>query len=167
MKARLGWIIAVSAAVVGVIVMSQQTEERANERQAQAAASERARVAALTPEQKKREADRKVQQEVERKQQDAAVTRAAVGARLLKKAMNNPEKFQLESALVIDKTGAVCYEYLGQNAFGAIVKGKAALSRDAKRFLTNTDDGFTRLWNSECGGKAGQEVASAIRWFAL
>ena len=81
--------------------------------------------------------------------------------------MNNPDAFKLESALVIDNTGAVCYEYRGQNAFGAIVKGQAALAADGKRFLTNTEDGFSRLWNRECAGKPGQEVSTAIRWYAL
>jgi len=126
-----------------------------------------AQLAAMTPEQKARAAATRAKADTDRQRQDAAVNRAAIGARLLKKSMNNPEKFQLESALVIDKTGAVCYDYRGQNAFGAIVKGRSVLSRDGKRFLSNTDDGFVKLWNAECGGKSGQEVATAIRWYAL
>ena len=86
---------------------------------------------------------------------------------ILKKAMNDPEKFKLESALVIDETGAVCYEFRAPNSFGAIIKGQAVLARDGKQFLLNTDSGFSKLWNRECAGKRGIDAAAAIRWFAL
>jgi hypothetical protein len=81
--------------------------------------------------------------------------------------MHDPERFKLESALVIENTGAVCYEFRAPNAFGAIIRGQAVLARDGKQFLSNADSGFGQLWDRECGGKRGQEVATAIRWFAL
>jgi hypothetical protein len=40
------------------------------------------------------------------KRQDKAVRRAAVGAIMLKKSMRDPDSFKLESALVINGTGA-------------------------------------------------------------
>lgn len=101
------------------------------------------------------------------KPEDRAVQRAALGAKALKNSMRNPDSFKLESALVIDETFAVCYEYRSQNGFGGMNRGQAVLARDGKRFLTNEMDGFGKLWNRECAGKRGSEAATAIRWFAL
>ncbi|MGB8339650.1 MAG: hypothetical protein WCD07_10560 [Burkholderiales bacterium] len=102
-----------------------------------------------------------------RKQEDATVQRATVGAVTLKKIMRDPESFKLESALVIDGSGAVCYDYRAKNGFGGTNVGHAVLSGDGKLFKTSDMDGFTRLWNKECAGKRGTEAATAIRWFAL
>jgi len=103
----------------------------------------------------------------EKRRLDAAVQRATLGAKTLKNATNNPDSFKLESALVIDDTGAVCYDFRAANAYGAIVKGQAVLSRDGKRFLADHDPGFARLWNTECAGKRGLDASAAIRWFAF
>lgn len=81
--------------------------------------------------------------------------------------MRDPESFKLESALVINGTGAVCYDYRARNGFGGLNVGHAVLSPDGKTFKTNEEDGFTKLWNKECVNKTGKEVATAIRWFAL
>ena len=102
-----------------------------------------------------------------RKQKDAAVQRATVGAITLKKGMRDPDSFKLESALVINGSGAVCYDYRAKNGFGGTNVGHAVLSGDGKVFKTSDMDGFTRLWNKECAGKNGTEAATAIRWFAL
>jgi hypothetical protein len=163
---NVGGIVILVLLVVAVVwgYTSSLQEEREQAARAKATA---ARIAAMTPEQKKAEADRRKKAAAEKRRQDARVQIAAAGARLLKKSMNNPDAFTLESALVIDKTGAVCYQFRGQNAFGAIVRGQAALSRNGKRFLLNTDDGFARFWNAQCAGKTGSEYATAIRWLAL
>ncbi len=152
--------------IIGIIAASMQSSDREDERQRQAAA-EAARAAKLTPEQKAAEAKAKAARDAEQKRRDDAVNRAAIGARILKKSAHDPERFKLESALVIDKTASVCYEFRAPNAFGGLVAGRAVLSGDGKNFLTNTDSGFASLWNRECAGKTGQEVATAIRWFAL
>jgi hypothetical protein len=102
-----------------------------------------------------------------KKKKDEAVQRATVGAVTLKKAMRNPESFKLESAIVVDGTGAVCYSYRAQNGFGGTNVGRAVLSRDGKQFKTNEMNGFATLWNKECGDKSGTDAATAIRWFAL
>ncbi len=107
------------------------------------------------------------QQAAAKKKQDEAVQRATVGAVALKKAMRDPESFKLESALVINGTDAVCYDYRAKNGFGGMNVGQAVLSADGKRFKTSEMDGFAKLWNKECAGKSGNEVATAIRWFAL
>lgn len=159
------WMV-LALIVFGLFIAWQASREAEDGYRKRARAAEE-KIAAMTPEQKAKQAAASDKAAAESKRQDAAVNRAALGARLLKKAMNNPDKFQLESAMVVDSTSAVCYEYRGQNAFGAIVKGRAVLSRNGKQFLMNTDSGFTALWNSECGGKTGQEVGTAIRWLAL
>ena len=102
-----------------------------------------------------------------KKKQDEAVQRATVGAVALKKAMRDPESFKLESALVIEGTGAVCYGYRAKNGFGGMNMGHAVLSSDGKTFKTDEMNGFTKLWNKECADKSGTEAATAIRWFAL
>jgi len=159
------WVVGILLVLtIGMCVSSQVQEESAKQEQAKAT---QARLAAMTPEQRKAEDDRRAREQQEKRRADEAVNRATVGAQLLKKSMNNPDSFKLESALVIANTGAVCYEFRGQNAFGAIVRGEAVLSSDSKKFLTNTDKGFTRLWNTECAGKSGTQAATAIRWFAL
>lgn len=107
------------------------------------------------------------EQKAEREKKDAAVQRATAGAVVLKKAMRDPDSFKLESALVIDGTGAVCYEYRAKNGFGGTNVGKAVLASDGKTFRTNQNDGFSRLWNKECAGKTGIDAATAIRWFYL
>jgi hypothetical protein len=135
----------------------------------QRAAEEKARIAAAKAraEKEAHEAATKAAREAAKKRQDEAVNRAAIGARILKKATRNPDAFKLESAYVIHGSGAVCYEYRAQNGFGGMNAGQAVLSSDGKKFLTNEMNGFTRLWNQECANKAGQEVGTAIRWFAL
>jgi hypothetical protein len=102
-----------------------------------------------------------------RKKDDAAIQRATAGAITLKKSMRDPDSFKLESALVIEGTGAVCYEYRAKNGFGGTNVGQAVLASDGKNFRSSTMDGFSRLWNKECAGKKGTDAATAIRWFAL
>lgn len=95
------------------------------------------------------------------------VQRAALGARALKKTMPNPEGTRLQSALVVEGSGAVCYEYETVNSFGGRTIGRAVLAADGKRFLTSEMEGFGRLWSQECERKKGVEVASGINWLGL
>lgn len=91
--------------------------------------------------------------------------RAAAGAVLLKKAMRNPDSFQLESAVVVDGTNAVCYEYRAQNGFGGMNVGRAFISSDGQQFLMSEPrtDGFDAIWNRECANKSGTNAATLIR----
>jgi hypothetical protein len=107
------------------------------------------------------------EQKAERERKDAAVQRATVGAVVLKKSMRDPESFKLESALVIDGSRAVCYDYRAKNGFGGTNVGQAVLAGDGTTFKTSEMAGFTRLWNKECASKTGTEAGTAIRWFAL
>lgn len=95
------------------------------------------------------------------KKEDEAMQRAVFGAMTLKKTMRDPDSFKLESALVIDGTGAVCYDYRAKNGFGGTNVGHAVLASNGKTFKTNEMDGFTHLWNKQCANKRGTEVEAA------
>lgn len=106
------------------------------------------------------------QESAVKQKRDSGIARAQVGAMMLKKAMRDPESFKLESALVIDGTNAVCYEYRARNGFGGMNVGNAVLASDGKRFLTSEQDrsAFSKLWNKECANKQGEEYAAGINW---
>ena len=103
----------------------------------------------------------------ERAKKDAAVQRAVLGARVLKKAMRDPDSFKLESALVIEGSRAVCYDYRAKNGFGGYNRGHAVLAGNGTTFKTDDMAGFRKLWNKECSGKQGIEEATAINWSGL
>jgi hypothetical protein len=146
-----------------------------------AAAAERARIAALTPEQLAAMAKQREEQaaaaakaaaekelaaanEKERKaKRDAQLQLAASGALTLKRAMKDPESFNLTS-LVVKDSGAACYEYRAKNSFGAILPSSAVLTSRGK-LLTQTQDGntFVGAWNKECTPAGGDEIAETIR----
>lgn len=104
--------------------------------------------------------------EIEKKK-DAALEKAIVGAQALKKSTRDASSFNLESALLVNGTGAVCYDYRAKNGFGGINVGHAVLSADGKKFKTNEEEGFAALWNKECAKKSGSDVAAAIRAYVL
>ena len=93
--------------------------------------------------------------------------RAVFGARVLKESMRDPDSFNLETAIVVEGTGAVCYEYRAKNGFGGTNYGRAVISADGSKFLTNTMEGFALWWNAECANKKGVDSAAALRWFVL
>ena len=84
----------------------------------------------------------------------AMIAKAANVAIELRRAMRDPDSFQLSSVLIIEKTNAVCYEYRSRNGFGGMNVGQAVLSPKGI-FRTNEMEGFRALWRSECSGKRG------------
>ena len=56
---------------------------------------------------------------------------AATGATLLRRAMKDPEAFDLTS-LVIKPNGTACYEYRAKNSFGAVLPSSAVLTKAGK-----------------------------------
>lgn len=169
-----------------------------DERNAEAAirtrvATERARIAALTPEQhaaeaKKRadiaaaaaqaqaEQARAAQRLVAAKETVAAATKAesdrrtaqlqiaGAGAIALKKSMKDPEAFLLTS-LVVKTNGSACYEYRAKNSFGAVFPGSAVIAPGGKRLLVQERDGnaFARAWNKECTLPGGDDITDMIK----
>jgi predicted nucleic acid-binding Zn ribbon protein len=97
----------------------------------------------------------------EKKHEDERLQWTAGGAILLRKGMRNPDSFKLTSALVIDRTDAVCYGYRAQNGFGGMNVGRAVLTKGGK-FKTDEMEGFSALWNKECAHKTGTEEVSTI-----
>jgi hypothetical protein len=90
-----------------------------------------------------------------------AIAFAALGADSIKRSMRDPDSFKLTSALIIDKTGTVCYEYRARNGFNGMNFSQAVLSSKGV-FKTNEMDGFATLWNRECAHKQGEEQQMAV-----
>ena len=51
--------------------------------------------------------------------------------------------------------------------FGGTNREKAVLDSNTGEFKRSGNAGFDALWDRECGGKSGRDVANAIRMFAL
>lgn len=93
--------------------------------------------------------------------------RAAAGAMTLRKAMRNPDKFVVESALIIGEGNVVCYQYRGENGFGGMTRSSALLISDKDgqnyKVFTDSNNTFRRLWNKECAGKTGTEQGQLVQ----
>lgn len=87
---------------------------------------------------------------------------ATAGAKQIKQAMRDPASFSLESAMLIGKGDAVCYEYHARNGFNGMNKGQAVLLPDTQQLFLSEQPGFHNAWNKACGGKSGSDVASII-----
>lgn len=163
----LGCAAAIGVVLLVAVVISALTSFVEDRQETARREAEAERFAKLTPEKKAAEAKAAADRAAEKRRRDDAVARATAGAQILKRSVSNPDRFTLDSALVVDGTAAVCYEFRAENRFGAIIRGSAVLARDGKRLLVNGMDGFARLWALECNGKNGTQAATAIRWFAL
>ena len=102
-------------------------------------------------------------QSAEVSKRDGKLQLAAAGALDLKRAMKDPEAFELTS-LVVKPNGAACYKYRAKNSFGAIFPGEAVLST-APKLLVHEKDGseFVRVWNKECTAPGGDEIAYSLK----
>ncbi len=90
------------------------------------------------------------------------VTKAAAAVSILKNSMKDPDSFRLEQALLINKTGAVCFTYRAKNGFGALDVGHAVMGRNGVGLLDHSEPGFSALWNKECNGKKGTDEKDDI-----
>lgn len=94
---------------------------------------------------------------------DKRIDAAIFGAAAIKRSLRNPASFQLMSANVT-QAGAVCYQFRAQNGFGGLNVLRAVRVRSIT--LTSEMDGFARLWNRECAGKAiALEAAYQVQQF--
>lgn len=93
--------------------------------------------------------------------ESARVSSAATFAVMLKRSMRDPDSFNLNSVLIIDKTGAICYEYRARNGFNGLNVGQAVLSPRGT-FKTSEMSGFSPIWNKECAHKTGTEEVQAV-----
>lgn len=81
----------------------------------------------------------------------------------LKKGSRNPEKFSLDSVLIVDATNAVCVEFRAENGFGGMSFVKALMTRDGKTIRTSDENGFPMSWNRECANQPGRDYTGAFR----
>src|SRR3989344_3897958 len=113
----------------------------------------------FSPESSPESSPKSKQQHSVKKEEACAMSRAIVTAVALKKAMRNPDSFKLESALIVDGTNAICYEYRAQNGFGGMNFGRAFIYFEGRRFLQSEageeTEEFITLWNRECANKSG------------
>ncbi|SRR6266446_1360524 len=154
-----------------------------------AAEAEQARRAALTPEQRaaeerqnqerqaaatkaaadrlaKEQADRAAEVEKKRRR-DAQLRLAGLGALQLKRAMKDPEAFELKSVYVATN-GTACYEYRAKNTFGAIFPGQAVMTPKGRFFLRESDaTRFANVWNADCTKSGGDDITSLVKGLAI
>jgi len=84
-------------------------------------------------------------------------------AKSLQKVMRDPDSFNLSSVSIVEKTGAVCYQYRSRNGFNGMNAGSAVLSPSGK-FKTSEMDGFTVLWNKGCAHQPAREEVSTVSY---
>lgn len=142
----LGGLLVVSV-IAGMVASNTAVETRK--------ATDAARQAALTPEQK-------AQEEAAKAKRTAQIQLAAAGALSLKKGMKDPSAFELTS-LVLKSEGTGCYEYRAKNSFGAILPGSAVMTSKGKLLLHERDgNAFVKAWNGVCTKDGGEDITKLV-----
>lgn len=93
------------------------------------------------------------------------LARAIVGAKSIKAAMRDPESFDLEQVLMIEKTGAICYTYRAKNGFGGFNRELAVLRKGESALRSSGTSGFESVWNKSCANKTGQDLTREVSVF--
>lgn len=93
---------------------------------------------------------------------DSEPSAAAIGFLALKKAMRDPDSFVLEGALARPGNDVVCFTYRAKNGFGGYTNGSAVFKKSVPVLKSNEQAGFRSLWNKECKGKSGDDVAGGL-----
>lgn len=150
-------------------------------KRAAAVAAEETRLAALSPAQRAaeekekqlkitaaekataKEKAEKAKQLAAEKMRDMQQQIAIAGALMLKRAMKDPEAFELKS-LNFMQSGAACYDYRAKNTFGAMFPGSAILTKDGKILLEERHgNSFVAAWNKECTVAGGNNITSLAK----
>lgn len=118
-------------------------------------------LSANTPDPPRKSKEERAVKKAETDKRVRAVTIASVGAAELKSMMRNPDRFQVNSALVINDTSAVCYEYRAENGFGGMNVERAVLTPKGNLY-TSSHDTFVTAWNAQCAKKQGIELADSL-----
>jgi hypothetical protein len=103
------------------------------------------------------------EQQAAKDKADKRVQNAVLGATMIQKGMKDPKSFDLETAIVIEETGDMCYQFRAKNSFGAVVPGAGVISEDFKLAKVDGDNGFAAAWNKRCQGRSGDSVAALWR----
>lgn len=137
------------ALVVGITIVQNFQQERVR---AAAAQAEQKRLAAMTPEEKAAAAAAK-KREAERKAvSDAAWSTAQSAAFSIKKSAHDPESVVFNEAAYTD-AGTVVLEFRAKNAFGALIKQVAIVTKDGKMVVgAPTQDTVASAWNRLVAG---------------
>lgn len=80
---------------------------------------------------------------------------AVLSVRQIRDTMKNPDSFRLEQAIRMED-GTLCVSYRAQNAFNAVIPGKAVVTE--KRIVTSDREEFAETWNRRCAQKAGTDM---------
>ena len=83
---------------------------------------------------------------------------AVAGAMTLRDSMRNPDTFVVESAIVVDGTDTLCYEYRAQNGFGGMNRERAVIAIKANKTAFGNASKVAALWNKECANKPGEQI---------
>ena len=156
--------IVIGACVLFSIIANFNGNRIAEER----SQSEQTRLAALTPmqlEKQQAQAAKAAADAAEKERiSDEQFHRALRGATILKKSARDPESFVLIRALAIDSKPSVCYDYRARNGFGGYSTEKAVQASKNGAIKTSSEDGFTQIWNRECGGLTGTDETSLVTY---
>lgn len=147
---------------IPLVYVEREKAWREKARQEEAARQE----AAKTPEQREQERLAKEKQRQQEKKaeekRNRAIASASAGAAVLKRAMKDPQAFELTSVRVTDN-GTACYDYRAKNSFGAILPDSAVLSTSGKLLVRERDgSSFVSVWNSDCT-KPAEEVVDLVK----
>lgn len=123
----------------------------ADQRRAEQAKAEAARVASLTPEQKKAEAEAAAAKAAKKKVEDEAWARAQALADVVRKSANDPHSIEFSDAGYTD-AGAVFLEFRGKNAFNATILNYAVATKDGK-VAVGSKDKIATLWNANIANR--------------
>ncbi len=96
--------------------------------------------------------DSREQASAEQSEQDAQITRAAMGAASVIAAARNPDSVKF-SRVFVTKDGTACYLWRAQNGFGGMNKENAVLLPKAENLSQSV-----ALWNSHCAKKSDSEI---------
>ena len=90
---------------------------------------------------------------------------AATGATLLRRAMKDPEAFDLTS-LVIKPNGTACYEYRAKNSFRSS-SSKQRRTYEGRQNACPAQNGnaFVGIWNKDCTVSGCDEIAGVVKRF--
>jgi pyruvate/2-oxoglutarate dehydrogenase complex dihydrolipoamide acyltransferase (E2) component len=161
----------IGLSVVMSIVVSIISSNEQKRKDEEKAALEQARLAAIPPKERAALEKKRVAEAAkaaalaaaENKTRDTRLKMAGMGALTLKRAMRDPQSFDLTS-LVAKPNGTACYEYRAVNGFGANLPSEAVLTSGGQ-LLTKDRDGnaFVSAWNKNCTVAGGDEIAALVK----
>ena len=155
---RKGVVMVAAACLFGIYTAYTGTEERLKEK---------ARIAALTPEQRLAEAEAKHMKDQAETEAKAAKERnhkveikrirfAKIVAEALRNSLRDPQSLTIEYLGVNKESSIACIEYRAKNGFGGMNRTYAVLKNE--KFLFQNAD----AWNKNCANVSLYEMTSIV-----